>query len=231
MDDPFALDAEPPPSVRAEPTYIAGLNPPQRQAVETLDGPLLVLSGAGTGKTRVLTTRLVHILSTRRAWPSQTLTVTFTNKAAREMRTRVEALIGPSALEGLWLGTFHALGLRILRRHAELVGLQPSFSILDADSVANRQGRWKLRNGDKCARPKRTPPRRPEPAPLCCKQALGLQCHDHPPSVEDSAPVRSHLALDSAPPLMLIWRWTVLPLAKPPRSCYVLRTQFDRKHR
>ena len=133
MDDPFALDAEPLPSVQAEPTYIAGLNPPQRQAVETLDGPLLVLSGAGTGKTRVLTTRLVHILSTRRAWPSQTLTVTFTNKAAREMRTRVEALIGPSALEGLWLGTFHSLGLRILRRHAELAGLQPSFSILDAD--------------------------------------------------------------------------------------------------
>ena len=133
MDDPFALDSEPLPSVRAEPAYLAGLNPPQRQAVETLDGPLLVLSGAGTGKTRVLTTRLVHILSTRRAWPSQTLTVTFTNKAAREMRTRVEALIGPLAIQGLWLGTFHALGLRILRRHAELAGLRTSFSILDAD--------------------------------------------------------------------------------------------------
>ena len=133
MDDPFALDSEPLPSVRAEPPYLAGLNPPQRQAVETLDGPLLVLSGAGTGKTRVLTTRLVHILSTRRAWPSQTLTVTFTNKAAREMRTRVEALIGPAAVDGLWLGTFHALGLRILRRHAEAAGLRSSFSILDAD--------------------------------------------------------------------------------------------------
>jgi len=115
-----------------EPAWLAGLNPPQREAVETLEGPLLVLSGAGTGKTRVLTARLAQLLSERRAWPSQILAVTFTNRAANEMRERVKALIGGMS-EGLWLGTFHALGLRILRRHPELVGLRPSFSILDPD--------------------------------------------------------------------------------------------------
>ncbi len=126
MDDalPAALAVEAP--------WLAGLNPPQREAVETLDGPLLVLSGAGTGKTRVLTARLAQLLAARRAWPSQILAVTFTNRAAREMRERVEALIGGMSA-GLWLGTFHALGLRILRRHPELAGLRPSFSILDAD--------------------------------------------------------------------------------------------------
>ena len=126
MDD--ALPAAP----AAEAPWLAGLNPPQREAVETLDGPLLVLSGAGTGKTRVLTARLALLLTERRAWPSQILAVTFTNRAAREMRERVEALIGEMST-GLWLGTFHALGLRILRRHPELVGLRPSFSILDMD--------------------------------------------------------------------------------------------------
>ena len=126
MDD--ALPATP----AAEAPWLAGLNSPQRQAVETLDGPLLVLSGAGTGKTRVLTARLALLLTERRAWPSQILAVTFTNRAAREMRDRVEALIGGMSA-GLWLGTFHALGLRILRRHAELAGLRPSFSILDVD--------------------------------------------------------------------------------------------------
>ncbi|MBM3525600.1 MAG: DNA helicase II, partial [Alphaproteobacteria bacterium] len=116
----------------AGPGYLARLNPPQRSAVEKLDGPLLVLAGAGTGKTRVLTTRLGHILSTRRAFPSQILAVTFTNKAAREMKERISAMIGPPA-EGLWLGTFHALAARILRRHAELLGLKPNFTILDTD--------------------------------------------------------------------------------------------------
>ena len=116
----------------AEP-YLDTLNPPQREAVETLEGPLLVLAGAGTGKTRVLTTRLAHILTRRLAWPSQVLAVTFTNRAAREMRERVETLIGAGASEGLALGTFHALGARMLRRHAELVGLKSNFSILDAD--------------------------------------------------------------------------------------------------
>ena len=115
-----------------DPPWLAGLNPPQREAVETLDGPLLVLSGAGTGKTRVLTARLALLLAAKRAWPSQILAVTFTNRAANEMRERVDALIGEMSA-GLWLGTFHALGLRILRRHPELVGLRPSFSILDPD--------------------------------------------------------------------------------------------------
>ena len=112
--------------------YLAKLNEEQRLAVETLDGPLLVLAGAGTGKTRVLTTRFAHILLTRRAFPNQVLAVTFTNKAAREMRERVGALLGQPA-EGLWLGTFHALCARMLRRHAEHVGLTSSFSILDTD--------------------------------------------------------------------------------------------------
>ena len=112
--------------------YLARLNPEQRAAVETVDGPLLVLAGAGTGKTRVLTTRFAHILLTRRAFPNQVLAVTFTNKAAREMRERVGALLGQPA-EGLWLGTFHALCARMLRRHAQLAGLQSNFTILDTD--------------------------------------------------------------------------------------------------
>ena len=116
-----------------EPAYLTGLNPEQRAAVESIDGPVLVLAGAGTGKTRVLTTRLAHILTTGRAVPGQILAVTFTNKAAREMKERVGALIG-GAVEGLpWLGTFHSIGNRILRRHAELVGLKPNFTILDTD--------------------------------------------------------------------------------------------------
>jgi len=113
--------------------YLEALNDEQREAVETLDGPLLVLAGAGTGKTRVLTTRIGHILSLGRAWPSQILAVTFTNKAAREMKHRVGDLIG-GAVEGMpWLGTFHAIGVKILRRHAELVDLKPSFTVLDTD--------------------------------------------------------------------------------------------------
>ena len=113
--------------------YLDALNPEQREAVETLDGPLLVLAGAGTGKTRVLTTRIAHILSLGRARPSQILAVTFTNKAAREMKGRVGQLIG-GVVEGMpWLGTFHAIGVKILRRHAELVDLKPSFTVLDTD--------------------------------------------------------------------------------------------------
>ena len=113
-------------------TYLDSLNEAQRTAVEALDGPVLVLAGAGTGKTRVLTTRLAHLLHQGRARPYQILAVTFTNKAAHEMRNRVEQQIG-GAVEGLWLGTFHALGARILRRHAEIIGLQQDFTILDAD--------------------------------------------------------------------------------------------------
>jgi len=112
--------------------YLARLNPEQREAVETLDGPLLVLAGAGTGKTRVLTTRFAHILLSGRAYPNQVLAVTFTNRAAREMRERVGVILGRPA-EGLWLGTFHALCARMLRRHAEHVGLTSSFNILDSD--------------------------------------------------------------------------------------------------
>ncbi len=115
-----------------ESDYLTRLNAEQRAAVETVDGPLLVLAGAGTGKTRVLTTRFAHILLTRRAFPSQVLAVTFTNKAAREMRERVAAILGSPA-EGLWLGTFHALCARMLRRHAEHVGLTSNFTILDTD--------------------------------------------------------------------------------------------------
>ncbi len=113
--------------------YLAGLNPEQRLAVETLDGPVLVLAGAGTGKTRVLTVRIAHILSLGRARPSEILAVTFTNKAAREMKARVGDIVG-HVVEGMpWLGTFHSIGVKILRRHAELVGLKPDFTILDVD--------------------------------------------------------------------------------------------------
>ncbi len=113
-------------------TYLERLNPEQREAVEALDGPVLVLAGAGTGKTRVLTTRFAHILLSGRASPGQVLAVTFTNKAAREMRERVGHLL-QRPVEGLWLGTFHALCARMLRRHAEYVGLTASFTILDTD--------------------------------------------------------------------------------------------------
>ena len=113
--------------------YLSALNPEQRAGVETLDGPVLVLAGAGTGKTRVLTTRIAHILATGRARAYEILAVTFTNKAAREMRERVEALVGEGVEAMQWLGTFHAISAKILRRHAELVGLKPNFTILDTD--------------------------------------------------------------------------------------------------
>ena len=144
MSDPFSLDDDIPDPFQAAPRragpaevpadspWLVGLNPEQRQAVTTTEGPVLVLSGAGTGKTRVLTSRLAHILAGRRAQPWQILAVTFTNKAAREMKDRVAAMVGPVA-EQLWLGTFHALCVRILRRHAEGVGLKSNFTILDAD--------------------------------------------------------------------------------------------------
>src|SRR6476660_492908 len=129
MPDPDEPDRQPAP---LHAPYLDGLNESQREAVLAVDGPVLVLAGAGTGKTRVLTTRIAHQLITRRAWPSQILAVTFTNKAAREMLDRVAHLIGGAA-DGMWLGTFHSVGLRVLRRHAELIGLKSSFSILDTD--------------------------------------------------------------------------------------------------
>ncbi|NBC35881.1 UvrD-helicase domain-containing protein [Novosphingobium sp. FSY-8] len=116
-----------------EPEWLSRLNPPQREAVLTTQGPVLMLAGAGTGKTAALTARLGNIIGQRLAWPSEILCVTFTNKAAREMRERVGHLIGP-AVEGMpWLGTFHAIAAKMLRRHAELVGLQNNFTIIDTD--------------------------------------------------------------------------------------------------
>jgi Superfamily I DNA and RNA helicases len=120
-------------AARGAPRYLEGLNPEQRLAVETTEGPVLVLAGAGTGKTRVLTTRIAHILASGLAYPSQILAVTFTNKAAREMKARIGILVG-EAIEGMpWLGTFHSIGVKMLRRHAELVGLNSNFTILDTD--------------------------------------------------------------------------------------------------
>jgi DNA helicase-2/ATP-dependent DNA helicase PcrA len=116
----------------AGPRYLKGLNEEQRRAVEALDGPVLVLAGAGVGKTRVLTARIAHLIAAGRAKPHEILAVTFTNKAAREMRERVGALTG--VVEGMpWMGTFHSIGAKVLRRHAELVGLKPNFTILDVD--------------------------------------------------------------------------------------------------
>nr|WP_244300780.1 UvrD-helicase domain-containing protein [Roseibium hamelinense] len=120
-------------AARQVPDYLTGLNPEQKLAVETIEGPVLVLAGAGTGKTRVLTTRIAHILATGAARPSEILAVTFTNKAAREMKERISGFIGGNVEGMAWLGTFHSICVKILRRHAELVGLKSSFSILDTD--------------------------------------------------------------------------------------------------
>lgn len=140
MSDPFDLDdlgedtpaAPPAPRHDAPPPYLDGLNAPQRDAVLATEGPVLVLAGAGTGKTRVLTTRLAHIMQTGRAAPWNILAVTFTNKAAKEMQDRVARVIG-RPVEGMWIGTFHSVCVRILRKHAELVGLKSNFTILDTD--------------------------------------------------------------------------------------------------
>ena len=115
--------------------YLQSLNPAQRDAVETLDGPLLVLAGAGTGKTRVLTTRLAHVLNLYKAMPGEILAVTFTNKAALEMKERISHLMNGQPIEGWWLGTFHALAGRMLRQHADLVGLSSNYTIIDPDDA------------------------------------------------------------------------------------------------
>ncbi len=129
----MSLPAPTPQGQAADPPYLRGLNAPQREAVLTTEGPVLVLAGAGTGKTAALTARLAHLLFTRRAWPSEILAVTFTNKAAREMKERIGRMVG-DAVEGMpWLGTFHSIGAKMLRRHAELAGLQSNFTILDTD--------------------------------------------------------------------------------------------------
>ncbi|MEP5153443.1 UvrD-helicase domain-containing protein, partial [Planktotalea sp.] len=118
----------------ARPTpYLDGLNEAQREAVEALDGPVLMLAGAGTGKTKALTTRIVHLMNTGKARPNEILAVTFTNKAAREMKIRVGSMLGNEAEGMRWLGTFHSICVKLLRRHAELVGLKSNFTILDTD--------------------------------------------------------------------------------------------------
>ena len=141
MTDPFEFSdaaAEPaPPDPGADapqgaPEYLSALNAAQRAAVQATDGPVLVMAGAGTGKTRVLTTRLAHLFFSAKAGPHEVLAVTFTNKAAREMKARVEAHLN-RPVESLWIGTFHSVGARILRTHAETVGLKPNFTILDTD--------------------------------------------------------------------------------------------------
>jgi len=116
---------------RSENTLLDTLNPEQRAAVEATQGAVLVLAGAGTGKTRVLITRIAHILMSRLAWPGEILAVTFTNKAAKEMSERVAHLTGSS--QSIWLGTFHSIGAKVIRRHAEKLGLTSSFTILDTD--------------------------------------------------------------------------------------------------
>jgi DNA helicase-2/ATP-dependent DNA helicase PcrA len=138
MPDP--LDLSIPPEAEFEPLtavpvtlrYLENLNETQLQAVETIEGPLLVLAGAGTGKTRVLTTRMGHIMIQGKSKPWEILAVTFTNKAAREMKERVANLIS-RPIEGMWVGTFHAIGARILRSNAEAAGLKSNFTILDTD--------------------------------------------------------------------------------------------------
>ena len=112
--------------------FLNALNPEQRQAVIHTEGPELVLSGAGTGKTRVLTTRIAYLLATGRATPWQILAVTFTNKASREMKERLEQMIGPAA-RSVWLGTFHAIGVKIVSRYAAECGLKPNFIVLNTD--------------------------------------------------------------------------------------------------
>jgi DNA helicase-2/ATP-dependent DNA helicase PcrA len=137
-NDAFEAAAHPIPlsqqAMAARPSpYLDDLNPAQRAGVEALDGPVLMLAGAGTGKTKALTARIVHLLNTARARPNEILAVTFTNKAAREMRNRVARLMGGSDAGLAWMGTFHSISVKILRRHAELVGLKSNFTILDTD--------------------------------------------------------------------------------------------------
>ncbi|PHQ68978.1 MAG: DNA helicase II, partial [Sneathiella sp.] len=135
MNDSFdigSFDNAPAPAPAPDFSYLDGLNEGQKAAVKALDGPVLVLAGAGTGKTRVLITRLAHILNMRDVRPWEILAVTFTNKAAAEMQERTANLVGPKAIE-IKLGTFHGVGVWLLRRHAELVGLGSNFTILDTD--------------------------------------------------------------------------------------------------
>src|SRR5512143_3087063 len=109
------------------------LNSPQRQAVTAGPGPVLVIAGPGSGKTRVLTQRVAYLISQEGVRPYRILAVTFTNKAAREMQTRVEKLLGPEAPQGMWLGTFHSVCARLLRRESAKLPIQSNFAIFDED--------------------------------------------------------------------------------------------------
>ena len=113
--------------------YLINLNEKQQEAVLQLDGPLLIVAGAGSGKTKVLTSRIAHIIKTHNAFPNQILAVTFTNKAAKEMQIRVSKLLRKEATGLPWLGTFHSISAKILRKHSEAVGLKSNFTIIDQD--------------------------------------------------------------------------------------------------
>ena len=115
--------------------YLDGLNPAQRAAVEQMDGPVLMLAGAGTGKTAALTARLAYLVHKRRAWPSEILCVTFTNKAAREMKDRIAKVIGPAEAKNVWMGTFHSIFARILRVEGERLGFPSNFTIYDSEDA------------------------------------------------------------------------------------------------
>ena len=112
---------------------IENLNKEQKEAVLSTEGPNLIVAGAGSGKTRVLTTRLIHIINQKKAWPNQILCVTFTNKAAKEMQNRVMQYIKGSSNAVPWLGTFHSISVKFLRRHAEALDYKSNFTILDTD--------------------------------------------------------------------------------------------------
>src|SRR5215203_4216087 len=194
-----------------EAAYMAGLNPEQREAVEATEGPVLVLAGAGTGKTRVLTTRIAHLIATGKARPFDILAVTFTNKAAREMKERVGALVGAVA-EGMpWLGTFHSIGTKVLRRHAELVGLKSDFTILGVDDqlrlmkqvieaadidekrwparqLAAQIDGWKNRGLDPAHVPRQPRGARPVPEPLPLHAGRRVPGHERRPVPVAAAP-------------------------------------------
>ena len=113
--------------------YLSNLNNNQKEAILNLEGPCLIVAGAGSGKTKVLTTRVVHIIKEKKAWPNQILCVTFTNKAAREMQNRIAGSLNEKTSSIPWLGTFHSVSAKILRRHAESVGLNSHFTIIDQE--------------------------------------------------------------------------------------------------
>src|SRR2546423_5717338 len=127
----MSTDGSPTPAVES---LLARLNPPQQEAVTHGDGPLLIFAGAGSGKTRVLTARIAYLIATKRVWPDRLLAVTFTNKAAKEMRGRVETLVGEKAVR-MWVGTFHATAVRVLRREAQQIGINSSFVIFVEDET------------------------------------------------------------------------------------------------